>query len=116
VTSSELKEEREFKGQVEASGVRVKWLIDEGVGARNFALRLFTITPNGYIAPHTHPWEHEIYVLRGGMLVRAGGGEASLKPGDALFIPSGETHEFRNHGAEPCVFLCAISGTHREPP
>lgn len=115
IINSQDKRESTFKGEIATEGVGVRWLIDEGVGARNFALRLFTLNPKGYIARHTHPWEHEIYVLQGTAQVKAGDREAPLKAGDALLIPSQEPHEFKNPNTQPFIFLCAINGAHRGP-
>ncbi len=49
----------------EASGVKKRVLISEADGAPNFIMRRFTIEPGGHTPYHTHPWEHELYVLSG---------------------------------------------------
>ena len=49
----------------ETSKLRVRWLITEDIGAINFAMRLFEMEPGGYSPLHSHPWEHEVYVLSG---------------------------------------------------
>jgi len=37
-----------------------------------------------------------------------GGEPLVLEPGDVLFIPGGEEHQFVNEGAEPFFFICLI--------
>jgi quercetin dioxygenase-like cupin family protein len=45
--------------------VKVRWLITKEIGAENFAMRLFEIEPGGYTPLHSHPWEHEVFILEG---------------------------------------------------
>jgi hypothetical protein len=48
-----------------ASGCSVRWLVSESDGAPNFAMRRFEVAPGGYTPRHSHPYEHEVYVLEG---------------------------------------------------
>jgi len=86
----------------------IQWLIDEKVGAKNFAMRRFTVMPGGYTPLHRHPEEHEIYILRGKALVRLGGKEYEVQAGHAIFVPSNELHQIKNAGDTPLIFLCMI--------
>jgi len=49
------------------SKLRVRWLITKEIGAKNFAMRLFEMEPGGYSPLHSHPWEHEVFILEGGL-------------------------------------------------
>ena len=89
-----------------AREVTVKYLLHAGIGARRLQLRLFTVEPSGYTPLERHEHEHEVYVLRGRLLVRGGDGGILVSPGDALFIASMEPHQFLNPGEEPAKFLC----------
>lgn len=91
-----------------AEGVSVRWLITEETGAPNFAMREFTVQPGGSTPRHTHPWEHEVYILAGEGAVFGEGGEEQIAPGDVVFVPPDEEHQFRNIGAEELRFLCLI--------
>jgi len=91
-----------------AKDVKVRWLITEEMGAPNFALRKFTVAPGGYTPKHVHPWEHETYIESGGGVVFGNGEESPIKPGDVIFVPPEEEHQFRNTGEEDLVFLCLI--------
>ncbi|RJS90279.1 cupin domain-containing protein [Candidatus Bathyarchaeota archaeon] len=87
-------------------GVTVRYLLHAGVGARRLQLRLFTIEPGGYTPLERHEHEHEVYILRGRLLVKGGEEEVVVGPGDAIFIASMEPHQFLNIGGDPAEFLC----------
>jgi len=89
-----------------ARGVRVKYLLHEGVGAKRLQLRLFTIDVGGCTPLERHEHEHEVFILQGRALVRGGNLEIEVKPGDVIFIPSFEEHQFKNIGDKPVEFLC----------
>ncbi|MEM2927187.1 MAG: cupin domain-containing protein [Candidatus Bathyarchaeia archaeon] len=91
-----------------AFNVKVRWLITRGMGAKNFAMRLFEVEREGFTPLHSHPWEHEVFILQGKALVKGGDEEKFLKKGDAIFIPPNEKHQFRNIGKGRLVFLCLI--------
>lgn len=98
---------REYDVEVEgAFKVRVKYLLHKGVGAKRLQLRLFAVEVGGYTPLEKHAHEHEVFILRGRALLRGGGEEAELKPGNVIFIPSFEEHQFKNIGDEPVEFLC----------
>lgn len=89
-----------------AKGVRVKYLLHKGVGAKNLQLRLFTIDVGGYTPLERHEHEHEVYVLRGKVSVHGGESEVIARTGNVMFISSNEEHQFKNIGKEPVEFLC----------
>jgi len=91
-----------------ASKLKVRWLITKDMGAENFAMRLFEIEPGGYSPFHSHPWEHEVFILEGEGVVVGANEERSFKPGDAIFIPSNEEHQFKNNGNKALKFLCLV--------
>lgn len=91
-----------------ASKTKVRWLITKDTGAENFAMRLFETGPGGFSPPHSHPWEHEVYILEGEGEVEGGGEVKAFKPGTVIFIPSEEKHQFRNTGSRTVKFLCII--------
>ncbi|RLI43158.1 hypothetical protein DRO69_09565 [Candidatus Bathyarchaeota archaeon] len=98
---------REYDVNVEgACKVKVKYLLHKGVGAKRLQLRLFTVDVGGYTPLERHAYEHEVFMLRGKALVRGGKQEVEVKAGNVIFIPSYETHQFRNIGDEPVEFLC----------
>jgi len=91
-----------------ASKLRVRWLITKEMGAPNFAMRLFEMEPEGYSPFHSHPWEHEVFILEGEGLVVGDGGEKKFRAGDVVFILPNEKHQFKNDGEKTVKFLCLV--------
>ncbi len=91
-----------------AQGVTIQWLIDESLGAPNFAMRRFVIAPGGHTPFHEHPWEHEVYIVRGEGKVLLDDGPVPFASDNAIFIPPDERHQFRNTGHEVVEMLCIV--------
>lgn len=87
----------------------------------HFALRKFTMGPGGGMPLHSNTVEHEQYVLKGKARIGIGDREFEVTEGDAVFIPAGVPHWYRNIGEGPFEFLCAVpnlpdEATILEPP
>ena len=95
-----------------ASRLSVRWLITKEMGAENFAMRLFEMEPGGYSPLHSHPWEHEVFILEGEGVV-VGEEERKFRAGDVMFIPSNEKHQLKNNGEKTVKFLCLVPYRHR---
>ncbi len=91
-----------------AKGARIRWVITEKDGAPTFIMRHFEIAPGGFTPLHEHAWEHEAFILAGTGVVAGAKGEEPFRQGDAVFIPGGEKHQFRNTGKAPAQMLCLI--------
>lgn len=91
-----------------AEGCHVRWLVDEKQGAPNFAMRQFEVAPGGYTPKHSHPYEHEVFVLEGEGTVLEGDAEHPLRAGDFVLVLPDEIHQFRNTGSAPLKFLCLV--------
>ena len=91
-----------------AKGVRIRWIITEATGARNFVMRHFEIAPGGYTPHHAHGWEHEVFILEGQGAIKGDEGEKPFIKGDVIFLPPGERHQFLNTGTAPLQLLCLI--------
>ena len=83
-------------------------LVGADHGAPNVAVREFRLAPGGTVPRHTNEVEHEQYVLQGEYVVGIGDEEYTVGPGDALHIPAGAVHWYRNEGEEEGVFICAV--------
>jgi quercetin dioxygenase-like cupin family protein len=79
-----------------ASKTRVRWLITEEIGAYNFAMRLFEMAPDGSSPLHTHPWEHEVFILNGEGKLFDDKKALPFKAGDVVFVLPDERHQFKN--------------------
>lgn len=91
-----------------ASGLKVRRLITEEMGAPNFVMRLFEMEPSGSSPFHAHPWEHEVFILEGEGLVVGEGKERELTAGDVVFVEPNEKHQFKNNGSGTLKFLCIV--------
>ncbi len=91
-----------------AWGVKLRVLIGEDEGAPNFIMRYFTVEPGGRTPSHSHPWEHEVFVLSGEGEVRQGEESWAIGPGSVVYVSPGEEHQFVNRGSDSLVFLCLI--------
>ena len=98
--------EVEAKKVEEGSKVKIRWL-NTG-GSKIFAVRLFEIAPGGYSPNHSHPWEHEIFVLEGNGTVIGKEGAEGINVGNIISIPAAETHQIKNTGESTLKFLCII--------
>lgn len=107
VIDSEIFEAQEIKME-SVKNVSKKALITEKDGAPNFALRLFEVGIDGYTPFHNHPWEHEVYILEGSGELLTSNGTKTLSPGNAVFVPGNEMHQFKNIGYSSFKFLCIV--------
>ena len=93
----------------EAPGVTIRWVIDEKRdGAPTYALRVIEVAPGGHTPDHTHPFEHENYVIEGTGKVQIDGEWFEVGPGDVVFVPPGVQHTYVNASEVPFKFLCGI--------
>ncbi|RKY97352.1 MAG: hypothetical protein DRQ10_08670 [Candidatus Hydrothermota bacterium] len=97
--------------KVEMEGAKdayIQWLIAEEHGAPNFAMRRFTVKPEGFTPYHKHPYEHEIYVLDGEGVVRIEGKDYRIEKDSFVLIPPNLMHQLVNTGDKDLIFLCLI--------
>jgi len=91
-----------------SQGCQVRWLLGENDGTPNFAMRQFEVAPQGYTPRHSHPYEHEVFVLEGEGVVLEGDLPHPLRAGDVVLVKPDEVHQFRNTGKQPLKFLCLV--------
>lgn len=89
-------------------GVTGRIAIGQNDGAEHFCMRIFELAPDGYTPRHSHEWEHEIFVHSGTGEVFAVDEWKPVSEGSVVFIPGNATHQIRNTGSEPFVFVCVI--------
>lgn len=111
VSTMEIFHYREVEAEDAGEGtckLTVRWLITQEMGAENFAMRLFEMEPEGYSPFHSHPWEHEFFILEGEGVVVEGKEERQFRAGDVIFIPPNEKHQFKNNTEKTVKFICLI--------
>jgi len=101
-------EEIEYESVSAAEGLRKGVLVGENDGGGNLAIRRFTLAPGAEVPRHTNEIEHEQYVLDGEYIVGIEGEEYTVSAGDAVHIPAGAVHWYRNESDEEGAFLCAV--------
>ena len=89
-------------------GVAMRWAIGKNVGAPNFIMRVIDIDAGSATGYHTHPWEHEVFVLEGAGNVRDAGGETPIGPGSCVYVEPNEIHQFINTGGSVLRIICVI--------
>lgn len=103
---------RESPVEVEgAKDVAIRWLISKEDGARNFALRMFELQPGGHTPLHSHPHEHEVFIVEGQGTFVYEGTENPFGAEYVIFVPGGKEHQFKNTGYSILRMLCIIPAT-----
>jgi quercetin dioxygenase-like cupin family protein len=92
----------------QAKGVAGRVVVGKADGANNFCMRIFEITPAGFTPKHTHLWEHEMFIHAGTGEIYSNGKWNPVRPGNVVFVPSGEEHQIRNTGKELLVLACLV--------
>lgn len=93
---------------VAGAGVTGRVLLGKADGAVNFCMRLIEVAPGASIPAHSHPWEHEQFVVSGTGSILKDGAPVDFGPGSVLFIAPGEEHHIRNTGSEPLRIVCLV--------
>ena len=92
----------------ELPGVVKREVINADDGAPNFCMRVFEVEPASSTPAHSHPWEHEVYVLSGQGTVVSEDRETKIAKDSVVFVPPNEHHCFVNKGNETLRFICVI--------
>jgi quercetin dioxygenase-like cupin family protein len=89
-------------------GVSIRYLVVEEFGAPNFEMRYFELQKGGKTSLDQHPYEHEVFVLKGKGKMLLNGTEHELRQGDAILIEPNEEHRLFQAGEDPFGFLCMV--------
>jgi len=105
--SSDVEPRRYHDGE-KVKNVEKRVLVGPSQKAPGFSMRKFTVDVGGCSPYHTHPWEHEVYVLSGKGEVRHAEGANPVTAGGFAFVPPNDEHQFVNVGEQPFEFLCMV--------
>src|SRR5437870_6748652 len=103
----------------DAKSTKVRYLIDQRHGANNFYLRIYEIGPGGQTPHDQHPYEHEVYVLRGRAKLLTMVNDVptlwDVEEGDVVFIAPNHVHQCSNpnDGTALVVFPKGAGGGQR---
>ncbi|MGE4298126.1 MAG: cupin domain-containing protein [Desulfovibrionaceae bacterium] len=89
-----------------AKDIAMRTVIGPQDGAPNFHMRILTFGPGGHSPSHSHPWEHENFVVSGNGELEVDGTVYPLAPGDVAFVPPDRHHQFRS--AQGMELMCLI--------
>ena len=90
-------------------GIDKKICIGPSDGSTEIIMRLFILKKDSSTPYHAHDFPHVVKVEKGiGVLVDSKKNEHMLTPGLVAFIPSNETHCFKNCNAEEFQFYCIV--------
>jgi quercetin dioxygenase-like cupin family protein len=81
------------------SGIAVKMLVDQRLGAVLHSLFMVEYQPGGSALPHDHPLEESYYILEGEVVATANDDEFTLRAGDVFWTGVGCIHAFYNRGS-----------------
>ena len=99
---------REVKGNEAAPGVVMRIVAGHDDGAPTFVMRIFEIQPSSATPHHSHPWEHEVFVVSGKGALRSGDTERPLTEGDAVLVLPDEPHSFASTGGDIFRVICVV--------
>jgi quercetin dioxygenase-like cupin family protein len=97
-------------GEIEEAhtGVTIRRVISDVDGAEAAVMDVFEIAAGGQTPLHSHPWEHQIFVISGRGWCNDDSGRHAFRDGDVIHVKPGETHSFGNAGPEPVKLVCVI--------
>ncbi len=98
----------DVKPTYESPGVAKYDVITADDGAPNFRMRVFEVEAGSSTPSHSHPWEHEVFVISGRGVVVGEEGGTEIAKGSVVFIAPDENHCLVNKGHDPLRFVCLI--------
>jgi quercetin dioxygenase-like cupin family protein len=96
---------------IRVGAIEIRYILEGSDTGGALALFETTVPPHTRVpAPHRHViYDETVYGLAGTCTFIVEGGESSLTPGLALFIPRGAVHQFVNRGTDTARFLVTIT-------
>ena len=99
---------REVAGIKAAPGVTMRIVAGTAEKAPTFVMRVFEIEPGWATPHHSHPWEHEMFIVKGQGVLKSGNTEKPLKEGDAVMVLPNELHGVFNTGKSLMTMICIV--------
>ena len=99
---------RQVEGNEAAPGVVMRVVAGPAEDAPTFVMRVFEIQPGSATPHHSHPWEHEVFVISGNGTLKSADTERPLVEGDAVTVLPDELHSFANSGDDIFRLICVV--------
>lgn len=80
--------------------------------AKDFRIHISRFKPGAGAEPHTHEWEHAMFIMEGTGRAIIEGQEAIVKKGMLAFVPANGSHAIYNIGKDELV-VWGVSGPPR---
>jgi len=90
------------------TGITIRRVISDMDGADGSVMDMFEIAPGGQSPYHSHPWDHQVFVISGHGWCRDENGQHEFRDGDVIYVKPGELHSFGNAGHDPVRLVCVI--------
>lgn len=91
-----------------STGTSIQWL-RKPEESTHFMLRRFEIESMGQIGVHHHPEEHQMFILKGPIILIDGeGNESEVNSDDFVYMPPDYLHGYKNPNDFTVSFLCGI--------
>ncbi|MHA1887548.1 MAG: cupin domain-containing protein [Promethearchaeota archaeon] len=88
---------------------KIQWL-RRPEESTHFMLRRFVIGSKGQIGIHSHPEEHQMFILKGPIeLLNGEGKKTAVNSREFVYMPPNELHGYINPNDYEVEFLCGIS-------
>ena len=102
---------KDVPGNVFPAGRHTRVLVGENapITAKNFCMGQVTIFPGGQVPAHDHDQEEVYYVIDGEGEIEIDGSTEALRQGEAVYVPSGKTHNLRNSSSSDMTFIFIYS-------
>ncbi len=92
-----------------AHDVQVRVLFGPADQAPTFAMRIFDLAPGGHTPYHEHPFEHEVMILAGDIVITTEEGDKPVQVNDVVLVHPNDKHQFRNRSdSQPASFMCLV--------
>jgi putative monooxygenase len=83
-------------------------LVNAETGATELAVWINAVAVGDEVRPHWHDCEEVIYVAAGKLRATLGPEAVDLAAGDALLVPTGDLHGFRNPGPSATTVVASL--------
>ena len=89
----------------EAKGYSRILINKELTGAKNYALQVSEIFPNGVSKTHSHDVEHGFFILNRQGVITIDEEDYQVAPDMAIYVPAAANHTIKNVGTEPLRYI-----------
>ena len=84
-------------------------LVSADTGAQSLTVLVNQLQPGQAVPPHRHDVEEVLIVTAGCCAIRGGDIEFVARAGDAVIVPAGVTHEFRDADEAPATVIGVLA-------